>query len=206
MIVMYALDPTMLYVRADSQFQTFQQLIDYAKANPGKLQFGLPNPTAMDRWVVEQLKKKIDGFDVNAVSFEGGGDVMLNVLNGTIDAANGEPSELGDQITAGKLRPLAVWTEERLDIMPELPTAKEQGVDLVVNKFRGVAGPKGLPNEVHEAWLKGIQLATEKPDFKAWLDAGGVNITFKDHEEYTKFMQSLAEEQAAFFAEIGLTN
>ena len=204
MIMMYAIDPTIAYVNADSEFQTLQDLIDYAKANPGELNFGIPNPTAMDRWVVEQLKKKIPGFDVNVVSFEGGGDVMLSVLNGTVDVANGEPGEIRAQVEAGELRPLAVWTAERLEIMPDLPTAKELGVDLVVDKFRGIAGPKGLPQDVLDAWYEGMDLAMQTPEFKAWLDRGGVQRAFLDQAQYTAMMQDLEDEMQLFFTDIGL--
>lgn len=204
MIMMYALDPTIAYVNADSPFKTLKDLIDYGKANPGKLNFGIPNPTAMDRWVVEQMKKKIPGFDANIVSFEGGGDVMLSVLNGTVDVANGEPGEIRAQVEAGKLRPLAVWTKERLDIMPDLPTAKEAGVDLIVEKFRGLAGPKGMPQNVLDAWYKAMELAMQKPEFKAWLDRGGVQKDFRDQAQYTAMMTSLESEMKTFFTEIGV--
>lgn len=204
MIMMYALDPTIAYVNADSDFQTLQDLIDYGTANPGELNFGIPNPTAMDRWVVEQMKKKIPGFDANIVSFEGGGDVMLSVLNGTVHVANGEPGEIRAQVEAGKLRPLAVWTEERLEIMPDLPTAQEAGVDLVVEKFRGLAGPKGLPQNVLDAWYQGVELAMQTPEFKAWLDRGGVQRDLRDQEAYTAMMRNLESEMKSFFTDIGV--
>ncbi len=204
MILMYAVDPTIAYVRAESPFKSLGDVIAYAKANPGKLNFGLPNPTAMDRWVLEQLKKKVPGFSANAVSFEGGGDLMLSVLNGTVDIAHGEPAELRGQLQAGKLRAIAVWAEERLDIMPDLPTAKEQGIDLVVEKFRGLAGPKGLPKDIVDAWYQAFTKLIANPDFKAWLDRGGISVKMRHQAEYTKFMRELADRQEAFFSEIGL--
>ena len=78
-------------------------------------------------------------------TFEGGGDMLINVLNHTLDMGIGELQEIRGQLDAGKLRLLAVVGDERLPQLPDLPTVKEQGIDLSVRKFRGLAGPKGTP-------------------------------------------------------------
>ena len=77
---------------------------------------------------------------------------MIGVLNGTYDIGIGEIQEVRSQLEAKKVRLLAVLTDKRLPEFPDLPTAQEQGVDLVVTKFRGLAGPKNLPPAVLKAW------------------------------------------------------
>ena len=107
---------------------------------------------------MEQLKA-LTGVDVIIVTHEGGGDLLINVLNGTLDVGVGEIQELVGQIEAGEVKLLASYTSERLDTLPDLQTAREQGIDLVVDKFRGLAGPKGLPEDVIAAWEQAIPLA-----------------------------------------------
>ena len=97
---------------------------------------------------------------------------MLNVLNGTYDLGIGEIQEMRSQLESGQVRLLAVLTEKRLADFPNVPTAKEQGVDLVVTKFRGLAGPKNLPPAI--AQKAGLDVASLVfPDYErlvlAWV-------------------------------------
>ena len=92
---------------------------------------------------------------------------MIGVLNGTYDIGIGEIQELRGQLEAGKIRLLAVLTEKRLDGLPQLATAKEQGFNVVVTKFRGIAGPKGVSDEVAKAWEDALRKALDTPAYKA---------------------------------------
>ncbi len=203
-VVNFFLDAPMAYVRADSPFQTFQDVIDYAKANPGELNYGLATPTSQDRYAVERLQELLD-IEINAVPFDGGGDLLINVLSGTLNVANGEPQELLPQLEAGEIRILAAYTPERVAAMPDIPTAQELGIDLEVIKFRGLAGPKGLPDEIHEKWFEATRLLLEVPAFKEWYEAGGLVPLVLDHDDYEQFIANFTDEQDQFFRNIGVT-
>jgi putative tricarboxylic transport membrane protein len=84
-------------------------------------------------------------------------------------------------------------------------TAREQGIDLVVDKFRGLAGPKGLPEDVIAAWEKAVPQLLESPEFKAYYEEGSLVPAFMNHEEYGAFISKFAEEQKQFMAEYGIT-
>jgi len=202
-VVNFFLDAPMAYVRADSPFQTFQDVIDYAVGNPGGLNYGLATPTSQDRYAVERLQELL-GVQINAVPFDGGGDLLINVLNGTLDVANGEPQELMPQLEAGEIRILAAYTPSRVAAMPDVPTAKELGVDLEVIKFRGLAGPKGLPSEIHDKWLEATKLLLEVPEFKDWYEKGGLVALVLDHAEYESFIADFTDVQEKFFRGIGV--
>ena len=107
------------------------------------------------------------GVKVPIVSHEGGGDQMIGVLNGTYDIGIGEMQELQAQLEAGKIRLLATLSEKRLDSLPNLPTAKEQGLNVVVRKFRGLASPKGVPDNVARAWEEAIRKVLANPTYRA---------------------------------------
>jgi putative tricarboxylic transport membrane protein len=202
-VVNFFLDPSLVYVRAESPFKTLQDLVDYAKANPGKLKYGLATPTSQDRYAVERLKS-LTGASIIAVPFDGGGDLLLSVLNGTLDAASGEPQELMPQLVAGKIRILATLTDERVSIFPDVKTAKEQGIDLSVIKFRGLSGPKNLPPEIKAAWADAAKKLLADPAFKAWYEKSGLIPAVMNAEEYEKFIADFYKTQEGFFREIGV--
>src|SRR6185503_20961906 len=132
-------DPEVLYTAADSRFKTLRDVIDYARANRGR--WGAANPASLERQVMERLKQKT-GVTPAVATFEGGGDMLINVLNHTLDMGIGELQEMRGQLDAGKIRLLGVVGEERMTQFPDVQTVKEQGIDLSVRKFRGLAGPK----------------------------------------------------------------
>jgi len=165
-IAIVFLDPEVIYTRTDSQFKTLADVIAYAKANPGKAKWGAANPGSLERIALEKMKKAA-GVQAAVVSHEGGGDLMINVLNGTLDVGIGEVQEISTQLEAGKIRLLGVLTEKRLPEFPDLATAREQGVDTVVTKFRGLAGPKGIPDDVAAQWEAAIRKALDSPAYKA---------------------------------------
>jgi tripartite-type tricarboxylate transporter receptor subunit TctC len=101
------------------------------------------------------------------VPHEGGGDLMINVLNGTLDIGIGEIQEIRSQLEAGRIKLLGVLTEARLPDFPTLATAREQGIDLVVTKFRGLAGPKGMPDEIAALWATALGTVLDSPAYKA---------------------------------------
>src|SRR3546814_5517435 len=96
------------------------------------------------------------------------------------------------------------YTKQRLEQFPDVPTAQEQGIDLVVNKFRGIAGPKNLPDEIYAKWEQGIQSVLKDPEFQEWYRAQSLVPEFMAHEEYAKFIDAFAEEQQAFFKQYGI--
>ena len=199
------MDPQVVYTTTKSEYKTLAELVEAAKAKPGTISIGVSTPGSLDRQVMERLKK-LTGIEVNIATHDGGGDLLVNVLNGTLAAGIGEVQELRGQIQAGEIRLIASYTEKRLDNFPDVPTAREQGIDLVVRKFRGLAGPKGMPAEVFAAWEKAIPAVLDIPEFKKWYQAGGLIPTVMNHEEYAKFMTDFVAEQKQFFADYGVTS
>ncbi|HEX5094186.1 MAG TPA: tripartite tricarboxylate transporter substrate binding protein, partial [Burkholderiales bacterium] len=157
-------DPEVLYTRTQSPLRTLGAALEAARA--GRAKWGAANPASLERVAMERLKR-VSKANAVVVSFEGGRDQMLGVLNGTLDLGIGELQELAAQLEAKQVRLLAVLTKDRLPSHPELPTAREQGVDVVVTKFRGLAGPKHLPPAVLKAWHDGVEAVLADPAYRA---------------------------------------
>ena len=196
-------DPEVLYTAADSRFATLQDVLDHARQSRGK--WGAGNPASLERQTLEQLKQKA-GVKAAVVTFEGGGDMLVNVLNHTLDMGIGELQEIRAQLDAGTLRLLAVAGDHRLSLFPDLKTIREQGIDLSVRKFRGLAGPKGTPPQVIAAWEAAIPKLLEDPDYKRLYVANSLEPGFIPHTEYVAFMSQFAAETERFLRDAGAIN
>ena len=196
-------DPEVIFTRADAPWKSLAELLDYARRNPGKSRWGAANPASLERIALERLAQKA-GVKAPIVPHEGGGDMMINVLNGTLDIGVGEVQELQGQLQAGKIRLLATLSERRLALLPDVPTVKEQGVDLVVRKFRGLAGPKGIPPEVTQALEAGLAKALEDPAYKASYTKNDLLPAFMGRQEATAFTKEFAGELTQSLQELGV--
>ena len=187
-------DPEVLFTRVDGH-QSLGELIERARKTRGR--FGVANPASLERQAAERLKKAA-GVNAAVISQEGGGDLIINVLNGTFDVGVGEIQELRAQLASGRIRLLGSFTENRLVEFPELPTVKEQGFDVVVHKFRGLAGPKGLPAHVIEIWENALRRLLDDPDYKKIYGAESLVVDFRDSVQAAALVKSFARESEDF--------
>jgi putative tricarboxylic transport membrane protein len=202
-IAIVFLDPEVIYTRADSPWKTLAEAVGYAKANPGKAKWGAANPASLERIALERLSR-LAGVKVPVVSHEGGADLMINVLNGTLDIGVGEIQEIQAQLEAKKIRLLATLSEQRLAEFADLPTAKEQGFDLVVRKFRGLAGPRGISDDIAMAWETALKQVLDSPAYKAEYTKDSLIPVLMDRAEARKFTGEVAQEIAGSLRDLGV--
>ena len=193
-------DPEVIYTAADSKFRTLRDVLDQARKTRGR--WGAANPASLERQTLERLKQKA-GANAVVVTFEGGGDMLINVLNHTLDIGIGELQELRAQIDARKVRLLGVVGDTRMAQFPDVQTVKEQGIDLSVRKFRGLAGPKGTPPAVIAAWEAAIPKLLADPAYKKIYTKNGLEPGFLAHREYVAFMNDFGKQTEAFLKESG---
>jgi tripartite-type tricarboxylate transporter receptor subunit TctC len=194
-------DPEVLYTASDSSFKTLQDVINRARTPGGK--WGAANPASLERQTLERLKQKAMVTPV-VITYEGGGDMLISVLNHTLDMGIGELQEIRAQLEAGTIRLLAVVGDERLPQFPDLPTVKEEGIDLSVRKFRGLAGPRGLSPDVIAAWEAAVPRLLDDPAYKQLYLANGLQPGFIPHGEYVRFMDEFGQETEAFLKGSGV--
>jgi tripartite-type tricarboxylate transporter receptor subunit TctC len=194
-------DPEVLYTAADSTFSTLADVLAEARSGTGR--WGAANPSSLERQVLERLKQRAGVMPVIA-TFEGGGDMLINVLNHTLDMGVGELQEIGAQLEAGKLRLLAVVAEERIAQYPEIPTVKEQGINLAVRKFRGLAGPKGTDSATIAALDAAVPKLLADPAYKVIYAKNGLLPGFIPSAEYAAFIREFGRETEAFLRESGV--
>jgi tripartite-type tricarboxylate transporter receptor subunit TctC len=189
-------------VRADAPWKTFGDLLDYAKANPGKLNYGTPGAGTSLHITMEQIAKQ-KGIKWTQVPFKGGADNMNALLGGHIDAT-ADSTGWGELVNAGKFRLLVTWGAARTKNWPSVPTLKEAGVDMVSNSPFGIGGPKGMDPAVvkvlHDAFKKGMEEQSYK-DAMLKLDMEPYYLGTADYHAYA--MQQIGE-QKQLVEELGL--
>ena len=145
--------------KGDGQFKTWQEVVDYAKANPGKVTYATPGAGTSLHIGMEQIAAH-SGIQLTHVPFKGGAETNAAVLGGhtTLQADSTGWKPLVD---AGQLRLLAIWTGERSKNWPDAPTLKELGYPFVFDSPFGIAGPKGMDpavvQKLHDAFKKAIE-------------------------------------------------
>jgi tripartite-type tricarboxylate transporter receptor subunit TctC len=155
--------------------KTLQELIDYAKANPGKLNFGSAG-NGTSHHLVGELFKLRTGVDLVHIPYKGAGPMMQDLLGGNVDMAFDGMATSAPQIKGGKLRPLAVSTQERSPFLPDVPTLRELGVaDFEVTTWYALWAVKGTPKEIVDRMYQEITKALQLPDIKnVWTLQGAV--------------------------------
>lgn len=194
-------DEDVIYTSAAGPFETLADAIETARTRRGR--WGASTPASLERQALEQLKVAADVTPA-IVTHEGGGDLLLNVLNGTLDIGVGEAQEIRSQLEAGRIRVLAVFSAERMEGLPDVPTVQESGYDVVLTKFRGLAGPPGTPPEIIAAWESAIQRVLEDPAYRAVYEEEMLTATYMSHEEFSEFIDAFAARTEGFLRETGV--
>ena len=194
-------DQDVVYTSAAGPFRTLAEVIETARTRRGR--WGASTPASLERQALEQLKNAA-GVTPAIVTHEGGGDLLLNVLNGTLDIGVGEAQEIRSQLEAGRLRVLAVFSEERMEELPNVPTVTESGYDLVLTKFRGLAAPKDTSPEIIAAWERAIQRLLDNADYRAVYEEEMLTATYMSQEDFASFIEAFAARTEGFLRDTGV--
>jgi putative tricarboxylic transport membrane protein len=161
-----AYDDFLIIVRADSPFKTMKDLVEASKKKPGQLKVGGTHAPGVDA-VIAFLIEKETRAKFNYIPFKSGGEVIVALLGGHVELAAANPGEALAQMEAKKVRALGSTTGKRLELAPDVPTLKEQGVNVVFGQFRSIAGPKDIPAEAVKYYEDLFKKLTES---KLWQE------------------------------------
>ncbi|HEV7265910.1 MAG TPA: tripartite tricarboxylate transporter substrate binding protein [Falsiroseomonas sp.] len=189
-------------VRADAPWQTLGQLLDHAKANPGKVNYGTPGVGTSLHITMEQIAGT-RGIEWTHVPFRGWAENAQALLGGQIHASS-DSSGWAELVKSGQLRLLAVWSGQRAKRFPEVPTLRESGIDIVSASPYGLAGPKGMDPAVVQRLHDAFREALMDPAHIAILDRFDMSPWHMGPEEYTAFARKTYEEEGEMIRRLGL--
>ncbi len=188
-------DPAAITVRADAPWKTIEEFLADAKKRPGAIQLG--NGGVGDIWhVASAALEDKTSTQFNHVPFQGAAPAILNLLGGHVDAVSVSPGEVMMHVQSGKLRTLAVMSNQRLGgVFANTPTLKERKIDLAIGVWRGLAVPKGTPADVVEVLKVAAQKAAAEASFKDTLAKANLGEAYLDA---TAFKASIESDRESF--------
>jgi len=184
-----ALQPQVLVVNPGMEMKTVQDVIDYAKANPGKLNYGSAGVGNSQHLAAELFEAKT-GVDMVHVPYRGGGPAMTDLVGGRLQLMfEPIPSAMG-YIQSNRLRAIAVTVKDRVPALPDVPTIAESGIpDYSVSGWLSVMGPAGLPPDIAAKLSETIQAAARNPKTREQLTKLGLQVVGSTPEEFSEFLK-----------------
>jgi tripartite-type tricarboxylate transporter receptor subunit TctC len=165
-----SVDPLILVVPAGSPHQNLASFLAYMKANPGKVSVGTPGTNNVNH-ILAAMTARAAGVDYVNVPYAGGSKVLADLLGGHVNAGVLKPAETLSQIQEKLIRPIGVYGEQRIQALPDVPTFKEQGIDVYpfgpIVQMGYLVGPAKLPDQIRDRLTTAFRKAILDPRFKA---------------------------------------
>lgn len=193
--------PNVLVVHPDTPFKTFKDLIDYGRANPGKLNYGYTH-AASGHMAMELLKQTVaacpgakpgtecKGLFMVGIPYRGGGPMMIDMLGGQIPLMFINQDTALPHVRSGKLRPLAVSSAQRNPLYPDVPTIAESGYPgFTALSWSGLSAPKATPKPILDKLEAAAVQALQSPAIKTRMESIGFVVPPQGSAPYTAFVQ-----------------
>lgn len=192
-IVRMVLEPTIAVVNADSPYKSMNDFVAAAKKNPESLKQAGGSVTAIES-LTGLLLQSATGAKWTFVPTASVKDRIANLLAGNVHIIIPQPQDVNEHIAAGRLRPIAALTEKRLMVLPQVPTIKEQGIDVpIIANARGILAPPGAAPDVIAFWENFFARLTQTASWKKYLADNQVEDVFLKSADLGPFFDEQTE-------------
>ncbi|MBV7483924.1 tripartite tricarboxylate transporter substrate binding protein [Bordetella sp. BOR01] len=189
-------------VLASSPFQTLQEVVAHAKANPGRVTYGHAGIGGATHVGMEQFAMAA-GVQFNAIAYKGGAAALQDLLGGQVDLL-ADSSSWAPHVEAGKLRLLATWGEQRASRFKNAPTLKELGYDVVVEAPNGIGAPKGLDPQAEQKLRAAFRSAVQSDTFKQVASRIDAPVMYLDGPDYKDYVATVYRQETALIDRLKL--
>ncbi|MGJ5619856.1 Bug family tripartite tricarboxylate transporter substrate binding protein [Sulfitobacter sp. MF3-043] len=201
-------DPGVIVVGKDSPIQNLTDMVDMIKADPSSVAFaGGSAVGGFDHMKPLMILQKAGFTDIKSIKYigvDGGADAITQTVGGFTQAMTGDMSEVVGFVKSGEVRVIAVLTEERVPGFEDIPTAKEQGFDVVAVNWRGLYVPKGISDEKFEEWAGKLQQVADSDEWKAAMEANGLAPFTKVGGDFQSYVDGLIADINTMSKELGV--
>ena len=201
-------DPGVIVVAADSPMQSLADMVTAIKADPGSVAFAGGSATGgFDHLKVLQVLKAGGFTDITKVKYigvDGGADAITQTVGGFTQAMTGDMSEIVGFLQSGDVRALAVLTEERVPGFDDIPTAMEQGFDVVAVNWRGLYVPKNISDDDFNTWGDRLQQVADSDEWKEAMTANGLAPFTKVGNDFQSWVDGVVASTMELSREIGV--
>jgi len=191
-----------LAVREDAPWKTIQEFLAAARATPGKLRVGSPGESTASHLNLEELTRRAN-VKVTHVPFSGWGEGSPALLGGHIDALVAQPGEVKPLMDGKKMRVLMVFQQNRHQMYPNAPTARELGYDFGIGVWFVMTAPKGTPMPIQKYVHDAVKAAMDDPSFVKLVAARGVDIDYRSGDRLRQDLWREYKEQGEILKRLG---
>jgi tripartite-type tricarboxylate transporter receptor subunit TctC len=184
-------------VKSDSPFKSFQDLLDYAKANPGKMSYGSTGTGTSPHLLMEEVSMKT-GARFLHVPYKGNADSTQALLGGHV-MAQSDSSGWGRFVDAGQFRLLVTFGNQRTKRWPS-----DLGLDMVYNSPYGIVGPRGMDARVVKTLHDGFKKALDDPEHQKVLDQLDQELWYRSSDDYASYARETFQKERALIERLGL--
>ena len=200
-VCLIAATPSILTASPKTKWTTMKGMVEDAKAHPGQISVGATLGSTSHFFPA--LVEKAAGIKFKYISYDGLSQRMNAILGGHIDLTDGNLTQKG-KVDAGQLKFLASATEKRMADLPNVPTLKELGYDVVYSVSRGLLAPKGTPDAVLSKLEGACHQATKDPAFAESMRTQGTDVRYLDRKDYAEFLKKNDQLNKDLSRELGL--
>lgn len=194
-------DPGIIVVPSDSPYETVEDFFDAARQNPGTITVG-NSGVGGDDFFSTILVEQTTGLEFQRVPFQGDGPSATAAMGGKIDASFNNLGNVYGHIQSGSLRPLAVFSEERLEMLPDVPTLREKDIDVVAGSSRGYSAPAGIPDEARRELITAFETLNQDEEFRAQARERALNLDIVTGDDYRQMMEEMESEYKEIWEEV----
>jgi len=192
-----------LVATLDAPFKTLKEMVAYAKANPGQVEYGSTGTGTTPHLAVEEFCHKA-GIVLNHIPYKGSAELMQAILGGHIRVMSGIP-EFAPWVKEGRLRLLATLGRQRSKLFPDTPTVKESGWDTISESPFGIGGPKNMDPAVVRVLHDAFKKTLDDPKVLDMLDKYAQPVIYMSTDDYTRYAAQTFETERATIARLGLS-
>jgi len=202
-VAMLGMGPSVIVVAASLPVNSIKELIDYSKKNPGKVFFGSAGVASFQHFAIELFKLRT-GADLSVVQYKGGGPALIDLAAGHVQVSLGSLIQMQTFLRSGKIKILGVAGARRVDLIPDVPTLKETGVDVEVSNWWGLLAPAGTPVNLVDRLNREANAALAEPDMKKRFAGEGADPMPMSRAEFEKLMADETAKWAKVARETGI--
>ena len=185
-----------VFVRGDAPWQTWDELVEHVKENPGEVTYGSVGTGTTNHLTMARIGDDL-GLDWKHVPFQGGVKATTALMGGHVDVINNTMASVASALESGDIRALMVTSEERFDLVPDVPTMKEEGFDFSQISYMSIIGPAGMPEEAQQKIEAAFKKAVESEAVQKTTGKLDLHPKFMPGAEYAELLASLREEWGA---------
>jgi tripartite-type tricarboxylate transporter receptor subunit TctC len=200
-ICLLAATPSVLTSSPKTPWKDWQEFVADAKKRPGEISVGATLGSTSH--IFPAMIEKAAGLKLKYVSYDGLAPRMNAILGGHIDLTDSNLTQKG-KVDAGQLKFLGIASEKRDAEMPNVPTLKELGINIVYEVVRGLLVPKGTPEPVRAKLGEACAKAAAEPEFAASMKLQGTRVAYLNAKDYGAFLDKIDGENKAVMADLGL--